>query len=98
MRDYYQSVLTLKWRAWMTEACRRKYLDRRNFYHIQTGSIIDNPDQRIVDDIANFTTTSLGLGFTILNAGIDLVSFSGILLGIYKLLVGVLFVYSLAAR
>ena len=95
MRDYYQSVLTLKWRAWMTEAYVAKYLDRRNFYHIQTGSIIDNPDQRIVDDIANFTTTSLGLGFTILNAGIDLVSFSGILLGIYKPLVGVLFVYSL---
>ena len=95
MRDYYQSVLTLKWRAWMTEAYVAKYLDRRNFYHIQTGSIIDNPDQRIVDDIANFTTTPLGLGFTILNAGIDLVSFSGILLGIYKPLVGVLFVYSL---
>ena len=95
MRDYYQSVLVLKWRAWMTEAYVAKYLDRRNFYHIQTGSIIDNPDQRIVDDIANFTSTSLGLGFTILNAGIDLVSFSGILLGIYKPLVGVLFVYSL---
>ena len=95
MRDYYQSVLVLKWRAWMTEAYVAKYLDKRNFYHIQTGSIIDNPDQRIVDDIANFTSTSLGLGFTILNAGIDLVSFSGILLGIYKPLVGVLFVYSL---
>lgn len=95
MRDYYQSVLVLKWRAWMTEAYVAKYLDRRNFYHIQTGSIIDNPDQRIVDDIATFTSVSLGLGFTILNAGIDLVSFSGILLGIYKPLVGVLFVYSL---
>jgi len=32
-----------------------KYLDDRNFYHIQTGSVIDNPDQRIVDDIAGFT-------------------------------------------
>lgn len=95
MRDYYQSVLTLKWRAWMTESYVGKYLDKRNFYHIQTGSIIDNPDQRIVDDIANFTSTSLGLGFTILNAGIDLISFSGILLGIYKPLVGVLVVYSI---
>ena len=48
-----------------------------------------------MDDVANFTTTSLGLGFTILNAVIDLISFSGILLGIYKPLVLVLFVYSI---
>ena len=50
-----------------------KYLSDRNFYHIQTGSVIDNPDQRIVDDISSFTATSLGLAFTLLNAGIDLV-------------------------
>ena len=68
----------------MTERYVGKYLDDRNFYHIQTGSVIDNPDQRIVDDIAGFTGTSLALAFTVLNAGIDLVSFSGILFGIYK--------------
>lgn len=43
----------------------------------KTGSIIDNPDQRIVTDIDSFTSTSLALSFTLLNAGIDLVSFSG---------------------
>ena len=93
-RDYYQSVLTLRWRAWMTERYVEKYLSDRNFYHIQTGSVIDNPDQRIVDDISSFTATSLGLAFTLLNAGIDLVSFSGILIGIYEPLVVVLFVYA----
>jgi len=93
-RDYYQQVLTLKWRGWMTERYVEKYLDDRNFYHIQTGSVIDNPDQRIVDDISAFTSQTLGLAFTLLNAGIDLVSFSGILFGIYKPLVGVLFVYA----
>lgn len=94
LRDYYQEVLTLKWRGWMTERYVGKYLDERNFYHIQTGSVIDNPDQRIDNDIAAFTATSLGLAFTLLNAGIDLVSFSGILFGIYKPLVAVLFVYA----
>ena len=89
-RDYYQSVLTLRWRAWMTERYVEKYLSDRNS-HIQTGSVIDNPDQRIVDDISSFTATSLGLAFTLLNAGIDLVGFSGILIGIYEPLVVVLF-------
>ena len=94
MRDYYQSVLTLRWRAWMTERYVEKYLGDRNFYHIQTGGVIDNPDQRIVDDISLFTATTVGLAFTLLNAGVDLVSFSGILLGIYEPLVAVLFVYA----
>ena len=94
MRDYYQSVLTLRWRAWMTERYVEKYLGDRNFYHIQTGGVIDNPDQRIVDDISSFTATTVGLAFTLLNAGVDLVSFSGILLGIYEPLVAVLFVYA----
>ena len=93
-RDYYQSVLTLRWRAWMTERYVEKYLGDRNFYHIQTGGVIDNPDQRIVDDISSFTATTVGLAFTLLNAGVDLVSFSGILLGIYEPLVAVLFVYA----
>ena len=94
MRDYYQSVLTLRWRAWMTERYVEKYLGDRNFYHIQTGGVIDNPDQRVVDDISSFTATTVGLAFTLLNAGVDLVSFSGILLGIYEPLVAVLFVYA----
>ena len=42
-----------------------------------------------------FTDTALGLSMTLLNAGIDLISFSGILYSIYPPLFAALLVYSI---
>lgn len=41
---------------------------------------MDNPDQRLAVDVRNFTDTSITFSVTMLNALIDLVSFSGGLL------------------
>jgi ABC-type uncharacterized transport system fused permease/ATPase subunit len=56
---------------------------------------VDNPDQRIASDVRSFTDTCLSLALTLLNAGVDLVSFSGILFGIYPPLFAALLVYAL---
>lgn len=72
-----------------------RYLKNRTFYKIQSQSIIDNPDQRIVDDLSSFTGTALAFSLTIFNAAIDLISFSNILYGIYPPLFVVLIFYSL---
>ncbi|GBG78462.1 hypothetical protein CBR_g26492 [Chara braunii] len=95
IRDYLRETLALRWRAWMTKEYIGRYFGDRTFYNIQSASLIDNPDQRIVDDIASFTVTSLAFALAIFNACIDLISFSGILYGIYPPLFGVLIVYSL---
>lgn len=79
----------------MTSYYMQRYLNNRTFYKIQSQSIIDNPDQRIVDDLSSFTGTALSFSLTIFNAVIDLISFSNILLGIYPPLFGVLLVYSI---
>lgn len=46
LRDYYQSKLALSWREWMTEQLTQEYFASRTFYKIQSGQLIDNPDQR----------------------------------------------------
>ena len=56
---------------------------------------VDNPDQRISSDVASFTDTALSLSLTLLNALIDLVSFSGILFSIYPPLFIALVTYSI---
>ncbi|CAI5959443.1 unnamed protein product [Closterium sp. NIES-64] len=43
----------------------------------------NNPDQRINDDVDDFTTTSLTFSLALVNAIVDLISFSGILYSIY---------------
>eukprot|EP00798_Chlamydomonas_sp_ICE-L_P008066 gene8066-1307_t len=56
--------------------------------------VVDNPDQRISSDIAVFTETAVGLALTLLNAAVDLITFSGILYSIYPPLFLALIVYS----
>jgi len=79
----------------MTTYYMQRYLENRTFYKIQSQSTIDNPDQRIVDDLSAFTGTALVFSLTLFNAAIDLISFSNILFGIYPPLFVVLLVYSI---
>jgi ABC-type uncharacterized transport system fused permease/ATPase subunit len=83
----------------MTTELLKEYLSNRNFFRLVVGSneedkTVDNPDQRLTSDIASFTDTALGLSLTLLNAAVDLVSFSGILFSIYPPLFIALIGYS----
>lgn len=95
LRDYARETLSLRWRSWMTSYYMERYLKNQTFYKIQSQSIIDNPDQRIVDDLSAFTGTVLSFSLALFNAAVDLISFSNILYGIYPPLFVVLIVYSL---
>ncbi|URD90066.1 SbmA/BacA-like family [Musa troglodytarum] len=95
IRDYARETLSLRWRSWMTSYYMKRYFKNQTFYKIQSQSIIDNPDQRIVDDLSSFTGTALSFSLILFNAAVDLVSFSNILFGIYPPLFVVLLVYSL---
>nr|XP_027119766.1 ABC transporter D family member 2, chloroplastic-like isoform X1 [Coffea arabica] len=96
LRDYARDTLSLRWRSWMTSYYMERYLKNQTFYKIQSQSILDNPDQRIVDDLSSFTGTALSFSLTLFNAAVDLISFSNILYGIYPPLFAVLLVYSVA--
>lgn len=95
LRDYAKDTLSLRWRSWMTTHYIQRYLENQTFYKIQSQSTIDNPDQRIVDDLSAFTGTALAFSLTLFNAAVDLISFSNILFGIYPPLFVVLLVYSI---
>ncbi|ESQ29839.1 hypothetical protein EUTSA_v10011270mg [Eutrema salsugineum] len=94
LRDYAKETLSLRWRSWMTKYYLQRYLKDQTFYKIQSQSLIDNPDQRIVDDLSSFTSTALSFSLTLFSASIDLISFSNILFTIYPPLFLVLLLYS----
>ena len=58
------------------------------------GKVLDNPDQRIAEDVRAFTRSSLSFALTLLRSAVDLASFSLILYSIYPLLFAVILVYS----
>ncbi|MGH9548659.1 MAG: SbmA/BacA-like family transporter, partial [Terriglobales bacterium] len=87
--------LGLHWRSWLTPHILDKYLANRNYYRINNDPYIDNPDERISDDVKSFTRTSLSLGLAFLGSIITLCSFITILVSISHELVGIVFGYTL---
>ena len=92
---YCQELLGVYWREWLTNNILQRYLDNRAYYQINAQKQIDNPDQRIAEDIKSFTRTSLTLLLSILDSVITLVSFVGVLWAISSSLSLVLIGYAL---
>jgi len=79
-RLYLQSMLQIRWRAWLTENWTTDWLAHKHYYHMQMlGLDTDNPDQRISEDLRLFPAYSLSLTLGLMNAVVTLVSFLGIL-------------------
>lgn len=76
---YTEERLGLLWRQWLTNHLTERYLSRHAYYHLQSRGDIDNPDQRIAEDIRTFTATTLSFVLVLLNAAITLFAFSGVL-------------------
>ena len=91
---FQRQRLALNWRAWMTTELARQYYADGTYYQIENDPAVDNPDQRITEDVAAFTRVSLDFAITIMTSVIDLISFSGILYSIYPDLFYVIFVYA----
>ncbi|MFM7423788.1 MAG: ABC transporter ATP-binding protein/permease [Elainella sp.] len=84
--SFVQDLLGLRWRDWMTQSFLGQYFHSRAYYEINFEDDIDNPDQRISEDIKSFTTTSLSFLLLLLGSVIDVISFTGILWSISQFL------------
>lgn len=94
--DYLQKRLGLAWRRWLTGKFIADYFQDRAFYKLQQSQAdIDNPDQRISEDVKNFTQQSLALLLVVVSSVLQVIAFSGVLWGISKNLVGFLVLYAL---
>lgn len=91
---FQRAQLAVSWREWMTDRTLQIYSSERLYYALERGKEIDNPDQRIAEDIQAFTGYSLTLFITIVTSIIDIVSFSFILYSIYPQLFGAIIIYS----
>ena len=83
---YSQDLLQLSWRKWLTKHFLVKYLSNRSYYKLKSNEQIDNPDQRIAEDIDTFIKSSIDIsGLLVVNI-VSIFSFLGILLSIDKFL------------
>jgi len=79
-RQYFQQMLFIEWRTWLTERYLADWLGDRAYYRLQLlDRGTDNPDQRIAEDLNIFVDLTLTLTLGLLSAVVTLVSFVGIL-------------------
>lgn len=76
------SVFKIRWREWMTNRLTARWLDSGTHYRLQFAGGIDNPDQRISEDVRKYVETTYALTIQMISQISSLVSFSVILWGL----------------
>ena len=83
IRLWLNLFLTIRWRRWLTDVYFRDWLAERTYYRMELAHrSTDNPDQRIEQDIASFTTQTLSIGLDLISTFATLVTFIFVLWGL----------------
>ena len=98
LQSYLIPKLGLLWREWLSGRLLGRYLSNRAYYVLnpndESSEEIDNPDQRISQDAASFTGTSLSVTVEIVSALLTFFSFIVVLWSISQKLAFWLLAYS----
>jgi len=93
---YLRDRLSLQWRRWLTHRFVDNYFRDRAYYNLHISDTeIDNPDQRIAEDVRSFTQESLTFLLVLVESVLSVIAFSSVLWGISKPLVFFLVLYAL---
>ena len=92
--QFTQDRLGLFWRVWLTRRIVGQYLADRAYLRIKQSATVENPDERIADDVRAFTATTLSFTVMLVNGGLAILSFSGVLWTISRPLFGVAIGYA----
>ncbi|MEM6838557.1 MAG: ABC transporter ATP-binding protein/permease [Cyanobacteria bacterium P01_C01_bin.120] len=94
---FVRDTLGLQWRQGLTRHFLKHYLGDRHYYRLSLSTsepAIDNPDQRLSEDIRQVTQTLLLVGVIGLESVVQLIGFVSVLWVISTTLTGFLVVYA----
>ncbi|MGH7287609.1 MAG: ABC transporter ATP-binding protein/permease, partial [Myxococcota bacterium] len=84
LRVYLRQQLEIRWRRGLTA----HYLERWSGQAYTQAELhlgeVDNPDQRIAEDVRDFVASALGLSLSLLSAVVTLLSFGGLLFSLSR--------------
>ncbi|MBP9091227.1 ABC transporter ATP-binding protein/permease [bacterium] len=91
---WLRSLLGIVWRQWLTEDILKQYFSNRNYYRISNASLVENPDERIANDVDGFVTGAVTLVLSVLDAMVTLFFFTQILWGLSGSLTAISILYA----
>jgi len=80
--------------VWLTQRIIGQYFSDRTYLHLKESATVENPDQRIAEDVRTFTATTLSFTLMFVNGALAVLSISGVLWTISPFLFGVAFAYA----
>lgn len=73
---YLRQMLEIRWRTWMTKRYLGNWMKKQVYYRLQVlGADMDNPDQRISEDINSFVSLTMSLSIGLLKQLTTLIAF-----------------------
>ncbi|HUH88704.1 MAG TPA: ABC transporter ATP-binding protein/permease [Pusillimonas sp.] len=77
---YIQQAFTIRWREWLNEKMLSAWLQKQSYYRTQhLDQPLENPDQRIQQDVTIFAQASLTLSMGVVDAIVSTLAFTAIL-------------------
>lgn len=77
---YFNGLISIRWRRWLTKNFLHAWLNNHTHYRMQQfNHTVDNPDQRICEDLDNFPDKTLSIFFMLVQASLTLMCFGYIL-------------------
>ena len=80
VRIYLRAQLEIRWRRSVTAHFLERWMSAQAYCQAELHyGEVDNPDQRIAEDVRDFVASVLGLSLSLLSAVVTLLSFGGLL-------------------
>jgi putative ATP-binding cassette transporter len=73
--QWYQDKFEINWRAWLFRFYIDKWTENQNHYRMRFNSKVDNPEERLTQTLADYTSTINNLFNTTFAAVVALISF-----------------------
>jgi len=96
--QFIRRKVALDWYKWLSTQTVKKYLNDRAYYNINFTSDLKNPDQRLSQEIEPITTMTLRFLITLVEKGLQMITFSIILWTISQQIAVYLVIYTIAGN
>lgn len=80
LNAYISSAFTIHWRQWLNDRTVTEWMDHQAYYLGRFAQPpVDNPDQRIQQDVTSLVSTTLSLSLGLVGSVVSMYEFTGIL-------------------
>ncbi len=92
---FIRKRISLDWYQWLDNHILNKYLNNRAYYKINFKADIDNPDQRLSQEIEPITSSALSFSVTLLEKALEMVTFLIVVWSISQQIAIALLIYTI---